>query len=74
MRDLDSRAQALMKNIDLLSDEYLRTQKNLTDDQKKEHRDKIQGLFNKAKVMRSFKQSKSIKSLLYRNTEMTKYN
>lgn len=50
MRDLDSRAQALMKNIDLLADEYLRTQKTLSGDQKKEQLDKIQSLFNKAKV------------------------
>lgn len=51
MRDLDSRAQALMKNIDLLADEYLRTQKTLSGDQKKEQLDKIQSLFNKAKVI-----------------------
>lgn len=50
MRDLDSRAQTLMKNIDNLADEYLRNQKTLTDEQKKEQLDKIQKLFNKAKV------------------------
>ncbi|CAH1175928.1 unnamed protein product [Phaedon cochleariae] len=49
MRDLDSRSQGLMKNIDLLADEYLRDQKTLTSDQKKEQLDKIQSLFNKAK-------------------------
>ncbi|XP_056645458.1 inhibitor of growth protein 5 isoform X4 [Diorhabda sublineata] len=49
MRELDSRAQGLMKNIDSLADEYLRNQKTLTSDQKKERLDKIQGLFNKAK-------------------------
>lgn len=50
MRDLDTRAQSLMKNIDSQADEYLRNQKTLTADQKKEQLDKIQGLFNKAKV------------------------
>lgn len=50
MRDLDTRAQGLMKNIDLQADEYLRNQKTLTAEQKKEQLDKIQGLFNKAKV------------------------
>lgn len=49
MRDLDSRAQALMKNIDLLADEYMRNQKSLSAEQKKEQLDKIQSLFNKAK-------------------------
>lgn len=49
MRDLDSRAQALMKNIDSLADEYMRNQKNLSTEQKKEQLDKIQSLFNKAK-------------------------
>lgn len=49
MRDLDSRAQALMKNIDLMADEYMRNQKNLSTEQKKEQLDKIQSLFNKAK-------------------------
>lgn len=50
MRDLDTRAQSLMKNIDAQADEYLRNQKTLTADQGKEQLDKIQGLFNKAKV------------------------
>lgn len=50
MRDLDTRAQSLMKNIDSQADEYLRNQKSLTSDQRKEQLDKIQGLFNKAKV------------------------
>lgn len=49
MRDLDTRAQALMKNIDLMADEYMSKQKNLTSEQKKEQLDKIQSLFNKAK-------------------------
>lgn len=50
MRDLDSRAQVLMKTIDAQADEYLRNQKNLTPEQTKEQLDKIQNLFNKAKV------------------------
>lgn len=50
MRDLDCRAQGLMKNIDSLADEYLRNHKTLSAEQKKEQLDKIQGLFNKAKV------------------------
>lgn len=50
MRDLDTRAQSLMKNIDSQADEYLRNQKSLSADQRKEQLDKIQGLFNKAKV------------------------
>lgn len=50
MRDLDTRAQGLMKDIDFLADDYLRKQKTLSSDQKKEQLDKIQSLFNKAKV------------------------
>jgi inhibitor of growth protein 4 len=49
MRDLDSRAQGLMQNIDSLADNYLRNQKTVTPDDKKEQLDKIQSLFNKAK-------------------------
>ncbi|KAF5303097.1 hypothetical protein FQR65_LT08429 [Abscondita terminalis] len=49
MRDLDSRAQTLMKNIDCLANTYLKSQKNLNQEQNKEHLDKIQSLFNKAK-------------------------
>ncbi|KAK9708271.1 Inhibitor of growth proteins N-terminal histone-binding [Popillia japonica] len=49
MRDLDSRAQVLMKTIDAHADEYLRNQKNFTSEQTKEQLDKIQNLFNKAK-------------------------
>lgn len=49
MRDLDARAQALMKNIDKLADEYLRNVKILPPDKKKEQMSNIQGLFNKAK-------------------------
>lgn len=51
MRDLDSRAQGLMQNIDQLADNYLRNQKSITADEKKEQLDKIQSLFNKAKVI-----------------------
>lgn len=51
MRDLDARAQNLMKNIDELADEYLRNIKSLTSDDKKEQLNKIQNLFNKAKVV-----------------------
>ena len=50
MRDLDFRAHNMMKTIDSHADEYMRNQRTLTADQKKEQLDKIQGLFNKAKV------------------------
>lgn len=50
MRDLDRRAQDLMKTIDAQADDYLRNQKNLTPEEKKEKLEKIQNLFNKAKV------------------------
>ncbi|KAK9879602.1 hypothetical protein WA026_006667 [Henosepilachna vigintioctopunctata] len=49
MRDLDSRAQALMKSIDVQADEYLRNQNSYATEEKKERVEKIQGLFNKAK-------------------------
>ena len=49
MRDLDARAQALMKNIDKLADEYLRNVKVFSSEKKKEQMNNIQGLFNKAK-------------------------
>lgn len=49
MRDLDARAQALMRNIDRLADEYLRNVKTLPPDKKKEQMSNIQSLFNKAK-------------------------
>lgn len=51
MRGLDTRAQELMKNIDLLADEYLRNNKCPVNEEKKDKLDKIQGLFNKAKVI-----------------------
>lgn len=53
MRDLDSRAQGLMKNIDSLADEYLKNLKTLSNEQQREQLDKIQNLFNKAKVYNS---------------------
>lgn len=49
MRDLDARAQVLMRDIDKLSDEYLANMKNETKEKKKEQLDRIQNLFNKAK-------------------------
>lgn len=49
MRDLDARAQALMRNIDRLADEYLRNVKTLQPEKKKEQMINIQSLFNKAK-------------------------
>ncbi|XP_044728334.1 inhibitor of growth protein 5 isoform X5 [Chrysoperla carnea] len=49
MRDLDYRAQEVMRKIDSLSDEYLRTLKTLSADVKKEKLLNIQSLFNKAK-------------------------
>ena len=51
MRDLDSRAQGLMQKIDSLADNYLRNQKTITPEEKKEQLDNIQSLFNKAKVL-----------------------
>lgn len=75
MRDLDTRAQSLMKNIDSLADEYLRNQKTLTPDEKKEQLDKIQGLFNKAKVnIVSIYFLNSSDVYCFRNMEMIKYN
>lgn len=50
MRDLDARAQNLMKNIDQFADDYLRHIKSLSAEDKKEQLNKIQNLFNKAKV------------------------
>ncbi|XP_052896538.1 inhibitor of growth protein 4 isoform X2 [Anopheles moucheti] len=53
MRDLDSRAQMLMKSIDEKADEYLKSlvnsKENISDDVKKEKLQAIQELFNKAK-------------------------
>lgn len=75
MRDLDSRAQGLMQNIDSLADNYLRNQKTVTPDDKKEQLDKIQSLFNKAKVCRiSFFNCENYVFLFNRNMVMIKYN
>lgn len=49
MRDLDTRAQDLMKTIDKLADEYLNNVKMYNADKKREHMSEIQKLFNKAK-------------------------
>ncbi|KAH1004504.1 hypothetical protein HUJ05_005303 [Dendroctonus ponderosae] len=51
MSDLDKRAQGLMKGIDTLADEHLRNVKSLSSDEQKEHLDKIQNMFNKAKEL-----------------------
>ncbi|KAG8239240.1 hypothetical protein J437_LFUL018912 [Ladona fulva] len=49
MRDLDARAQGLMKNIDKLADDFLRNVKNMGPEKRKDQMDNIQKLFNKAK-------------------------
>lgn len=49
MRDLDTRAQELMKQIDKLGDDYLNNIKIYSTEKKKEHMNEIQKLFNKAK-------------------------
>lgn len=54
MRDLDTRAQGLMKDIDKLADEFLKNAKNKDSsteikEKRKEEFAYIQGLFNKAK-------------------------
>lgn len=49
MRDLDARAQGLMKDIDKLADDYLKNIKNEPSEKKKEQLSHIQSLFNKAK-------------------------
>lgn len=49
MRDLDARAQGLMKEIDKLADDYLKNLKKELPDKKKEQLMHIQSLFNKAK-------------------------
>lgn len=54
MRELDSRAQLLMKEIDERASEMMRSmvnaKENISDDTKKESIKKIQELFNKAKT------------------------
>ncbi|XP_011494864.1 PREDICTED: inhibitor of growth protein 5 isoform X1 [Ceratosolen solmsi marchali] len=49
MRDLDARAQVLMKDIDKLADDYLKNMKKESSDKKNEQLTRIQNLFNKAK-------------------------
>lgn len=49
MRDLDARAQSLMKDIDQLADDYLKTVKKENSEKKKDDLRQIQSLFNKAK-------------------------
>lgn len=49
MRDLDNRAQSLMKEIDTLAEEYMKVVGQHSPDKRKEQMDKIQKLFNKAK-------------------------
>lgn len=48
MRDLDSRAQEELKQIDKLSIEYLKNVQNMTPEQKTEYTEKIQNRFKKA--------------------------
>ena len=49
MRDLDNRAQSLMREIDSLADDYLKIINHSSPDKRKEQMEKIQKLFNKAK-------------------------
>ncbi|KAK7574472.1 hypothetical protein V9T40_011663 [Parthenolecanium corni] len=49
MKELDARAQDLMKTIDKLGDDYLNNIKIFSTEKKKEHMNEIQKLFNKAK-------------------------
>lgn len=49
MRDLDARAQNVMRNIDQLADEYLQNVKAMSADKKREKMSDIQSQFNKAK-------------------------
>ncbi|XP_043499601.1 inhibitor of growth protein 5 [Polistes fuscatus] len=49
MRDLDARAQGLMKEIDKLADDYLKNIKKESTEKQKEQLSHIQSLFNKAK-------------------------
>uniref|UniRef100_A0A1B6DWI8 Inhibitor of growth protein n=1 Tax=Clastoptera arizonana TaxID=38151 RepID=A0A1B6DWI8_9HEMI len=49
MRDLDARAQNVMRNIDQLADEYLQHVKTLPAEKKREKMNDIQSQFNKAK-------------------------
>lgn len=49
MRDLDNRAQVIMKEIDGLANDYLKVVGQTSPDKRKEQMEKIQKLFNKAK-------------------------
>lgn len=52
MRELDTRAQVVMKNIDQKANEYMKAiinAEDITDESKKENLRMIQELFNKAK-------------------------
>lgn len=49
MRDLDSRAQALMSGIDDTASYFLYNIKNFSPEKRKSEMEKIQDLFNKAK-------------------------
>lgn len=49
MRDLDNRAQSLMKEIDSHAEDYLKIVGQTSPDKRKEQMEKIQKLFNKAK-------------------------
>lgn len=50
MRDLDTRAQAIMKNIDEIAETYLTDISKMSNEVKKGKQKEIQSLFNKAKV------------------------
>ncbi|XP_076328499.1 inhibitor of growth protein 5 isoform X1 [Tachypleus tridentatus] len=49
MRELDTKAQELLKNIDIIAEEYLKNVRNLSPEQKTHHMEKIQKLFEKTK-------------------------
>ena len=49
MRDLDARAQDVMRKIDKMADEYLQNIKCMPAEKKKEKMSEIQSQFNKAK-------------------------
>ncbi len=49
MRDLDSRVQELMRNVDKLTDDYMSNSKGYTADKKREMMTSIQRQFDKAK-------------------------
>lgn len=49
MRDLDSRAQAVMRHIDEMADDFMVSLKSMSSEKKKEKMSEIQQQFNKAK-------------------------